>query len=514
MLSEVAAATAAGGAGLALMAGSKLANMQTRAPIEEARSAQEIFTRRALPVSLAAGVALIIAGYTVAPRDYSGLSIEGRFLVGTGIMALVVLPLVHAWRTASSLALFGAAASLLAGTFLLTQYADAGKTRDMLVVAGGILGFWSAIEGWRYFRVGGRGLLRATRFVFTWPFTSASVVQATARRLSGENLVAAYHLPEHTALARQVVNRELTARGEPPQVRNDDWLPEPHRATLGPAVARSIPADRYTRYVRNRLRLVGVVRVLGVVGVVTVVGLVVIAPLLSLIVSIGGFLGRKRAGRVLLLRPFNQARMTAALKTVVRTHIGPLGHVVTLSDRNYRPNFALAALTRIFDILTLVVGPLLRPSFRIASVKDERSFFKFAAFLSKKWRPSSFGLLCSDQAFNVRTTDHWWKRCIDLLLRSSDVIVMDISRVSAGSAWEITQLSERGLLQSCIFICQKDYLDEARATFSTLVSGGFQPDIQAFTAEGVFVDNAAELKAQLVSRMASAAATWGALRAP
>ena len=71
--------------------------------------------------------------------------------------------------------------------------------------------------------------------------------------------------------------------------------------------------------------------------------------------------------------------------------------------------------------------------------------------------PSYRSLLTGGQAFNIRTSDLWWKRCIDLLAHSADVIVMDVSKVGTGSTWEIELLGQRNLLDRTIFIVQNKY---------------------------------------------------------
>jgi hypothetical protein len=84
---------------------------------------------------------------------------------------------------------------------------------------------------------------------------------------------------------------------------------------------------------------------------------------------------RNRSMRVLLLRPFGDSNMTSALKRVVLQYLGPLGHVYTLSDRNYRPN----PLLRLSDVAgqfwRYLTSQFLRPSLRVASVTGGGQLF-------------------------------------------------------------------------------------------------------------------------------------------
>ena len=138
--------------------------------------------------------------------------------------------------------------------------------------------------------------------------------------------------------------------------------------------------------------------------------------------------------------------MTRALKKVVLKTVGRVGQVYTLSDNNYRPSVFLAFLSVIGQGLSYVLRPLVRPSLRAASVKDEMSYFKLAVTLNRTLWPSYANFITGGQACNIRTTHAWWQRCIDLLMHSSDVIVMDVSRVSTGSSWEIERLARQTLL--------------------------------------------------------------------
>jgi hypothetical protein len=77
--------------------------------------------------------------------------------------------------------------------------------------------------------------------------------------------------------------------------------------------------------------------------------------LLTLVTLVSGAVRlRGRSMRILLLRPFGEARMSRALKKVVGLHLGNLGLVYTLSDRHYRPNPFLRLLD-IFDLIARIV---------------------------------------------------------------------------------------------------------------------------------------------------------------
>ncbi len=234
----------------------------------------------------------------------------------------------------------------------------------------------------------------------------------------------------------------------------------------------------------------------------TPVGLVSLA-VFFLGLLIGSIWLRKRTLRILLLRPFGDRKMSAALKKVVLGRLGAKAHVYTLSDRAFMPNPFLKVFNILGDTVRYLVAAFARPSMRIASVHNEMTYFKLACDVSRKMKPSFRSLISGGQAVNIRTSDAWWKQCIDMLMHSTDYIVMDISLVKPGSAWEIEQLHRRGLLDRCVFIVQERYKEQGLASIAPLLPAGFVPQLHVFRETGEFLEEAAfeqALRNQLVPR--------------
>jgi hypothetical protein len=57
--------------------------------------------------------------------------------------------------------------------------------------------------------------------------------------------------------------------------------------------------------------------------------------------AVAVFTERQRSLRILLLRPFGEAKLARALRKVVTNYLGPIATTYTLSDKDYRPNFFL-----------------------------------------------------------------------------------------------------------------------------------------------------------------------------
>src|SRR5262249_47924441 len=114
--------------------------------------------------------------------------------------------------------------------------------------------------------------------------------------------------------------------------------------------------------------------------VISNVGLLIIDAYVGVLIWSSVF-HRKRAMRILLLRPFAEKRISKALRAFVPKNIGTMGYVYTLSDRNYRPSVILRLLfwtpVPYFDLVVkYVLSPLFRDSVRIASIWSEQRFRK------------------------------------------------------------------------------------------------------------------------------------------
>jgi len=198
--------------------------------------------------------------------------------------------------------------------------------------------------------------------------------------------------------------------------------------------------------------------------------------------------GRDRAMRILLLRPFGDRRMTRPLKRVVVRELGRLGLVFTLEDRSYRPHWFVTILMFVQGSARYILAPLLHPPLRIASIKNEWTFLKLANRLLKKLRPSFDSFVNGGQAFNIRSTNPWWQNVIEILMYSSDLVIMDVSRVHEGSKWEIDHLNACALVSRCIFIVQQEHLQEGQESIAHLLPSALRPELFAYDAKGVFLE--------------------------
>jgi hypothetical protein len=75
---------------------------------------------------------------------------------------------------------------------------------------------------------------------------------------------------------------------------------------------------------------------------------------------------------------------------------------------------------------------------------------------------------------------------VDELLRSDR---HDVSKIGAGSSWEIEQIGKRQFLDRCIFIVQKGYEDDARKSLTELRSPA-APPLYVYNGQGLFEEPA------------------------
>lgn len=405
-------------------------------------------------------------------------------------------------------------------------------------------------------------------WAFSLPILPAGSIRKRARALGDEELLGAWHQADHTVKAKEVIAEELRARGlNDAQIA--DWRPPAAQLTVRLPM-HAIKPDRYFRTVRIRQGLFQVYRVsTGVVLILATVAFALtssqhvnaptaqVGPALPVavpttqgtalagttsagqdaadapaagqiatakemltalfsaclatailmlpLIGLGGVLGRNRV-RILLLRPFARPRITLALKRVVTRNLGPLGPVFTLSDRNLKPSFLLTIVGYFSWIPLLLVGPLVRPSYMLARVWAEGRYLDLVNHLTAKFRLGAMSFVIGNQAFSLRSTDAWWQSVMDMLMNSSEIIVMDVSHVGKGSAWEIHAIERWGLLGKCIFVVEEHGLQEGKIAIEDLLPRALQPELLIYDQKGVFGDQA-KLRSVLEGAVACALTT-------
>jgi hypothetical protein len=242
---------------------------------------------------------------------------------------------------------------LLRGNFTVKASMD--DSNNWVGVVGGLVAVLPFLI-WRAVAMRHAGIVRY-RIKSFMVSRNAAHIRAKAQTLSDDALLGAYRLPDHDQTSKAVLHEELVKRGYD-DTRIEAWRRPIATITIAPAHDHPLTSRRYWHLVRTRRRLFKAYRFLALlicacIAVATVadaihaenIGSASIALalylllLIILLAAVGAVLGRNRAVRILLLRPFDTRSLTKPLRRVVLRDFGPRGLVFTLQDRTYRPNF-------------------------------------------------------------------------------------------------------------------------------------------------------------------------------
>jgi hypothetical protein len=326
-----------------------------------------------------------------------------------------------------------------------------------------------------------------------------------AAEMKDDELLWVFFWPMYTADAKEVAAEELGRRGYSKEdIR--DWHPQAEELAVPFAFRRAPNKTIYMLLARIQNAWVTSARLI----LITCVCLFLIAhfidggvkvegtvwPLFLVVIFIspilGGILFTRRSLRILLLRPFGNKRMTKPLKRFVVKNIGRIGYVYTLSDLSYRPNLLMQMSRFAFALLLFGVSPIIRNSYRIATVRNEGGYNRLQEFLLRRFRPCYYSVLCALQAFNIKSTDAWWRPCILMLMYSCDLIVADLSKIKSGTEWELDQIVRRDLIAKCLFVQADTHQNEHERSLERYFERTEQrPEVYIYAAGGKMVDQLA-----------------------
>lgn len=309
------------------------------------------------------------------------------------------------------------------------------------------------------------------------------------RRLSDRELSAAAQNPDHSVAGRAAAEAELRARN----VSIDRWRIH----TPGFIQAQDLAQGErlffgWGRAVRVWSGALVYLALLGAVALAALdaagapfvsapserqfgyLGLAVLAPLA---VWIAATALRRKPARVTLLRKFNERDLAEPLGRMIAKELRPFGHVAALSDTFIRRERfgwvqgALLSLSNPVAAAWFLVGLPIRFVWRLfdrsamgpAVVLNARDYRHLAKRLRDRIGLNLQVALVAREALLIRTSDAWWRMVARLLLESSDAVVVDLSQVSAGLAWELDLILQEGALKRCVFVSLWGKLDEAEA---------------------------------------------------
>jgi hypothetical protein len=220
---------------------------------------------------------------------------------------------------------------------------------------------------------------------------------------------------------------------------------------------------------------------------------------------------RRKPARVLLLRKFNVRALAEPLERMLGRELRAYGHVATLSDKHIRRDAfgwvqgAILSLGNPLAFLWFVVGMPIRLLWRQfdrsamgpAVVLNARDYRNLARRLRDRIGLNAQVALVSKEAFMVRTSDVWWRMTAQLLMESSDAIIVDLSQVSAGTEWELDLIQQEKAVSRCVFIGIWGKLEAAEAL---LRARGIDAPVHHYAPDGE-LQRRAPFRAAMLSAM-------------
>jgi hypothetical protein len=97
-----------------------------------------------------------------------------------------------------------------------------------------------------------------------------------------------------------------------------------------------------------------------------------------------------------------------------------------------------------------------------ATVLNARDYRNLARRLRDRIGLNLQVAFASKEALPVRTSDPWWRLVVRLLMQSSDAVIVDLSRVTAGTAWELDVIRNENAAPRCVFIALWGKAEEAQ----------------------------------------------------
>jgi hypothetical protein len=263
------------------------------------------------------------------------------------------------------------------------------------------------------------------------------------RRLSDRALLAAAHNPDHSTAARTAAAAELRARG----ASADPWRI---------VVPGFISAADLAKGERLFFGWLGALRRRsGAFAVLGAAGLGGIAALYSdfaadgaaphWLAFMGGFglvflrgfagvlagLFRTKPARVALLRPSASVSTNAPLRRMIARELKPYGHIVSLA-----------------------------PEARAGAIRAAAEYRADGLALRNRFGMNLRAMAPSGEALALSASDAWRPMVLDLLMESSDAVIIDLS---GGGAWTLDALSQAGASPRCVFVSIWGRLEEAEA---------------------------------------------------
>lgn len=138
--------------------------------------------------------------------------------------------------------------------------------------------------------------------------------------------------------------------------------------------------------------------------------------------------------RIIAFRRFHIAE-NRKLSRLLTRYLAPYGHVFTLADERIHISWTVR--------IPLFLGQLSFIHFRPRIVRDAGRLKVLGRLLGQRVRLNVNWLVSYRKLFAIRSSDEYWRACVELLLERADLALIDISEPSEALQWEVSQCLER-----------------------------------------------------------------------
>lgn len=311
-------------------------------------------------------------------------------------------------------------------------------------------------------------------------------------RKSDEKLLAAIANPEHSAAAREILEELASERGLQNEATRG-WVQTEESMYVAPfgrrpTLEQAMAAPRKRRRVYRTLQII---MLLCFVLAFAALGLPSESEASGYFAAflIGGVVFWYLVGiyswlnpnRVLLLRPFQSKKLSIPLSRFVKKNLAFRGHITTLADK-YMKESRLAFIFMMIPkspaeivLFPLFLIPAVRQMQRWIYVGSAGSYRLLKNRQSRRFTLNMFWISSVQKLLKVRCSDTWWKNAVDLLMYTSQLIIVDLSLVKVGTEWELEKIDLRNLEKKTIFIVADDAADYARQVIAKFWPGDEAP---------------------------------------
>lgn len=228
--------------------------------------------------------------------------------------------------------------------------------------------------------------------------------------------------------------------------------------------------------------------------------------------------------RILILRKFNNEEISKGLAGFIGRYLRPIGHPIVLADRDVSRRFSIFSTLYVWVFkgraqgqFLQVIGNSYLPLRMFVGLVAAPFAFGWVIFISvmrlfdrTRWGPATINnrndfnklvLNLENRIFLniesmqnacgyiIKSSDKWWKVIISTLIKSSDLIVIDVNEIAASMSWEIEQIIASKSWDKVVLIVRKSKNGEIAVDFSKLPKSAKNKPIYTYLDDGFIFES-------------------------